>query len=273
MRQKRNQYHCNTDNRIILGINTIRKFKDLLVVHVKSKEFKKNESKKISDTAVRMAINALHARKSTEQLWERAVDHPFVRELSNGKLSHDKFRDYIVQDKMLCESIRGFVCGILADCSEAAEFEDAHKLVADRPGYAHEAELFKEMFQAMKINHPQTFLYPTTEAFINFLCKVGSSGTIHEKLVVLYAIESCYMEWSDRAQKRGDVPTDHAYAKWMDIHSSKNTGKMISWIKSKLNNMVLTDHHHKLFQRVLQHEIMFWDSAFYPGRRVLYTRH
>ena len=222
-----------------------------------------------------MAINALLQRPQSSQLWEHTVDHPFVLDLTKGKLPHDKFRDYIVQDKILCGAIRGFVCNLLADCPDIADFESLHTIVADMQGYRHEGKLFEEMFGALKLSHHELHAHPNTVAFMDFLWKVGSRGTLEEKLVVLYGLEGSYMEWAERAHKRGDVPSDKVYAKWLEIHSGSNLGKIVEWIKSRLDKLVgnhgLNEHHHKLFQRTLQHEIMFWDAAYIPGRKVVFA--
>jgi thiaminase len=74
-----------------------------------------------------MATSQLLKNKKCTELWEQSVEHPFIRQLVKGSLPHDKFRDYIIQDKIFCESFRCFVCQVLADCPHARDFEVFHK--------------------------------------------------------------------------------------------------------------------------------------------------
>lgn len=221
-----------------------------------------------------MAANELMKEKECKDLWEMCVEHPFIKQMVKNELEHDKFRDYIIQDKLFCETFRGFVCSVLADCTDAVDFEAVHKLVADLQGYGHEAQMFKEIFDGLKISHADMWPHPTTEAFCNFLWRVSTTGTLADKLVVLYAIESSYMEWAERSIKANQKPSDPMYSKWVEIHSAKNLSKLVDWCKSRLTDLVgssgegLTHHHHHLFRRTLQHEIMFWDTAHRPGSSV-----
>ena len=212
--------------------------------------------------------------KETHELWEMCVEHPFVKELTKSTLPHDKFRDYMVQDKIFCETFRGFVCSVLADCPKAEDFEAVHKLIADLQGYGHEAELFSEILQGLNVSHADMRAHPTTEAFTNFLWRVASSGSLEDKLIVLYAVEASYMEWAERAMSRSEMPSDKMFAKWVEIHTANNLGNLVEWTKRRLNELVgsngegLTHHHHHLFKRTLQHEVMFWDTAYRPGSSV-----
>jgi len=221
-----------------------------------------------------MASSKLLKQSELKTLWDMVVEHPFVESLIAGDLPHDKFRDYIVQDKLFCQSFRGFVCSILADCHDAEDFELMHKWISHLQGYGSESAMFRGMFEALKIDDRDLRPYPTTEAFCNFLWRVSSAGTPEDKLVVLYAVQASYMEWARRAVDSGPVPSDPIYAKWIDIHSPKNLKPLVDGIAEKLdtclgvNGEKLTNHHIHLFKRALQYEVLFWDTALKPGSSV-----
>lgn len=264
MRYERDQNHQKTPNRLVGWVLGICKLKYLPVFH-EIRSTKKNFP---------MATSQLRKPKKCNELWEHSVEHTFIKQFVNGDLPHDKFRDYIIQDKIFCESFRGFVCQVLADCPKAEDFEVFHKLVADLQGYGHEAELFKELFQMLNITHADLRAHPTTEAFGNFLWKVGSTGTLEDKLLVLFAIEATYMDWADRALANKTLPSDETYAKWLHIHTSTNLGPLVTWLRKTLDELLgsngerILAHHQKLFERTLQYEVMFWDTAFIPGSSV-----
>ena len=218
-----------------------------------------------------MATDRLLQGKDMKDLWEMAVDHPFVKDMTTGKLEHDKFRDYMIQDKIFCHTLRALVCSILADFTDSADFEDFHDIIAELRGYRKETQLFNDMFEALKITKADIRAHPTTEAFSNFVHRVSLSGMVEEKLIVLFAIEATYLDWAERAKRAGHVPSDPILVKWMDIHLADNLGKLVDWLKHKLDEKLgsmgerLTHHHQFLLKRALQYEVMFWDTAFKPG--------
>jgi thiaminase/transcriptional activator TenA len=222
----------------------------------------------------KMATDKLLQDKEMKDLWEMAVEHPFIKEMTTGKLEHGKFRDYIIQDKLFCHTLRALVCSILADFTDSADFEEFHDLISELRGYRKEAELFNEMFGSLQITKADMRAHPTTEAFINFVLRTSTSGSVEDKLIVLYAIEGTYMDWAERAKKLGNVPSDKVFSKWMSIHLADNLEKLVNWVKNKLNEKLgskgerLTHHHHFLMKRALQYEVMFWDTAFKPGSSV-----
>ena len=218
-----------------------------------------------------MAKNILLSSKKATQLWEQSIKHLFVEQFIKGDLPDEKFREYIIQDKIFCEDLRSFVCQVLADCPDAKDFEAVHALVANLQGYGHEADLFKEVFSMLKIKQGDLRPHPTTEAFAGFLWRVGTTGTILDKLVVMYAINGCYMDWADRAVANKQKPKNQTYAKWIEIHTSENMGKLVEWIENTLIGLAgkkgenLTPFHHEIFEKALKFEIMFFDTAFKPG--------
>ncbi len=218
-----------------------------------------------------MATDRLLQDQEMKHLWEMVVDHPFVEELTAGKLEHDKFRDYIIQDKLFCQTLRSLVCSILADLTESEDFDEFHTVIAELQGYRQETQLFKDMFDGLKISRADTRPHPTTEAFSNFVMRVSSAGRVEEKLLVLYVVEAAYMDWAERAKKASRNPSDKMFAKWLEIHLESNLGNLVNWLKQKLDVMLgqkgerLTHHHQFLMKRALQYEIMFWDTAFKPG--------
>jgi thiaminase/transcriptional activator TenA len=221
-----------------------------------------------------MATNKLVESKELKDLWNMAIDHPFVNGMTDGSLAHDKFRDYLAQDKILCLTLRGLVCAILANFSDVKDFDEFHQLIAELRGYQKETELFDEMFEGLKIKKGDLRPHPTTEAFCNFVARISGSGSLEDKLVVLYAIEASYMDWAEKARREGKSPSSPFFAKWIDIHYADNLGRLVNWIKNKLNELLgsngerLTHHHCNLVKRTLQYEIMFWDTAFRPGSSV-----
>jgi thiaminase/transcriptional activator TenA len=104
--------------------------------------------------------------------------------------------------------------------------------------------------------------------------RVSTSGSLEDKLILLYAIEASYMEWAERARKNNQVPSDPLYEKWTSLHYSDNLGRLVNWIEDKLTELLgskgerLTHHHATIMKRTLQYEIMFFDTAYRPGSAV-----
>jgi thiaminase (transcriptional activator TenA) len=213
-----------------------------------------------------MATKSMKLAKDVSELWTMAVSHPIGRKMGDGTLPKDKFYIYLAQDKFLCEAMRGFVCEVLADCPDAGQFEAVHGMIANLHGYGKEDTMFDQLFRELGVSAPEMGPYPVTDAFSQFVWKVGATGKVVDRLIVLYVIHALYMEWADKAlpEMKGDAHP--VYSKWMEIHSSRNVGELVGWIESTIDfHLEDTDvlpEHIQLMKRTVEYEIMFFDAAY-----------
>lgn len=204
--------------------------------------------------------------KHVSELWEIAVSHPFVAQMTDGSLPKEKFFLYLVQDKLLCEVLRGFVCEVLAECPEASQFSAVHGMIANLKGYGQENELFFNLFRGLEMSGPEMGPYPVTEAFSQFLWKVGATDKLIDKLIVLYVVYALYMDFADKAASETKNMSNRVYAEWIDMHTSTNIGKLVEWIEATLDFHLdeedVRPEHVQLFKKTVEFEIMFFDCVF-----------
>ena len=51
--------------------------------------------------------------KEAMPIWEKYLDHPFIKEIGEGTLDKNKFREYLVQDYLYLKEYAKVFCAII----------------------------------------------------------------------------------------------------------------------------------------------------------------
>ena len=158
-------------------------------------------------------------RDKYRDVWERMVTHPFVIEMGAGTLPVDKFRRYFLQDYVF---VRDLVSMTALGVSKAPDFEAAGVLNSFLTGILDpENDLFVRGFKELSVpeeEYSAVSASPTTQAFGDFMMRVGLEGTFEDILNVLYVTERTYLDWGTRLIESGKRPQNPVYREWIEIH-------------------------------------------------------
>ena len=207
-------------------------------------------------------------RDRHSDLLERMVAHPFVIEMGDGTLREDKFLSYFLQDYLF---VRDLVSMTALGVSKAPDFEAAAVLNRFLAGVLDpENDLFVRAFR--QLGAEQTYMSasptPTTQAFGDFLVRVGLEGDFDDILTVLYVTEGTYLDWATRLIEKGKEPANPIYREWISIHGPKVLGDLVKWIGLRLDGAKLANpaRVESVFATALRYEYLFWEAA-YKGER------
>ncbi len=202
-------------------------------------------------------------------LWERMVTHPFVVEMGDGTLPEDKFLSYFLQDYLF---VRDLVSMTAMGVSKAPDFEAAAVLNRFLAGVLDpENDLFVRAFRRLGASeqvYTSASPTPTTQAFGDFLVRVGLEGDFDDILTVLYVTEGPYLDWATRLIEKGKEPANPIYREWISIHGPKVLGDLVEWIGLRLDGAKLSNpaRVESIFATALRYEYLFWEAA-YKGER------
>jgi thiaminase/transcriptional activator TenA len=209
-------------------------------------------------------------RQKYHDLWQRMVHHPFVNEMGDGSLPVEKFRTYFLQDYVF---VNNLVSLTALGIAKAPDFEAASVLHRFLAGVLDpESDLFARAFKelgASEEEYSSASASPTTQAFGDFLTRVGYEGDFEDIVTVLYVTEGTYLDWGTRLLKTGKKPNNPVYQEWIDIHGPEVLGELVSWIGSHLDSVDIGNRRPRIernFLTALRYEYMFWDVA-YKGER------
>ena len=209
-------------------------------------------------------------RQKHSDLWHRTVTHPFVVELGDGTLPVEKFLAYFLQDYVF---VRDLISMTAQGISKAPDVEAAHPLNRFLTGILDpENDLFVRAFAelgASEEDYSTAGPSPTTQAFGDFLMRVGLECDFADIATVLYVTEGTYLDWATRLIEGGKRPGNLIYQEWIDIHGPPVLGDLVGWLGGYLDSTDMARDRTRLeqiFLTALRYEYLFWEAA-YRGER------
>lgn len=210
-------------------------------------------------------------RQQNHLLWERMVTHPFVHEMGEGTLPVAAFRRYFLQDYVF---VNDLVAMTALGMAKAPDLMAANHLNQFLTGILNpENDLFVRAFQALgasEAEYASASANPTTQAFGDFLMRVGLEGAFEDILMLLYVTEGTYLDWGTRLLQAGKQPDNPVYREWIELHGPTVLGDFVDWIGEHLERADLGHRRARLeqiFRTALRYEYLFWDAAYHdhPG--------
>ena len=209
-------------------------------------------------------------REEHEKLWEMMVTHPFVKEMGDGSLPTEKFASYFIQDYVFVSDL---VTLIAHGIAKAPDFDAASRLNDFLTGVLNpENDLFVRAFEELGVSEDEyssATASPTTQAFSDFLVRVGLEGDFLDIITVLYVTEGTYLDWATRLIEAGKSPEQPIYREWIEIHGPEVLGELVDWMGSRLDEADDLDFRPQAaeaFLTALRYEHLFWESAYYGER-------
>jgi thiaminase/transcriptional activator TenA len=205
--------------------------------------------------------------KSAQDNWDVATDHPFCKELAEGKLPLEKMRWYLVQDyKFIDEFVRLLATAIahaptLTDGVPMAQFLG---LVTST-----ENTYFLRSFEALEISQTEQDVpaAPATRAFQVLMRTARTSSRYEQMLAVLTVAEWSYLTWANRYKNySADLP--FWFSEWIDLHTGDGFESVINHLRDQLDTVWtdLCEQHQSqaatMFRDAVACERAFFDAAY-----------
>jgi thiaminase/transcriptional activator TenA len=208
-------------------------------------------------------------RAKAQPIWQRELEHPFVRGLGDGTLPVESFVYYLKQDyAFLVEYCRVFAlaCAKAADLSTMQNFA---KLLNDTLKV--EMELHRGYCSRFGLSPQElekTIPAPLTLAYTNHLLAVAYSGGLAEIIAATLPCQWGYAEIGSalaRDAKRGAEPRYH---EWIQTYSSPDFVAGVAALRGLLDQMTqgwptsITEPLERHFLTSSRFEYLFWDMAY-----------
>jgi thiaminase/transcriptional activator TenA len=210
----------------------------------------------------------------TAELWQ-AIDpiyaeilrHPFLRGLTDGSLSRDRFRFYAVQDALY---LREFARALSLAAARAPQDDwivmfNEHAAAALRVERSLHESFFAE-FGLSPAAVAATPLAPTNQAYTSYLLAVAYGAPFHEAMAALLPCYWIYWEVG-RALERAGSP-DPLYGRWIDTYAADAFGDVVRAVLAA-TDAVAADlgpperaAMRRHFVATSRYEWMFWDMGY-----------
>ena len=199
--------------------------------------------------------------------WREATRHRFVREYRDGCLNDGVFRDYLVDDYAFLETGARVTALAVAD----APTMDAMARLSEQLGVltGGENDYFVRAFDELGVpedEYEDPDLHPTTEAFVDFMHRVGHEGGYDETLASILAAEWVYLDWCEYA---AEADYDRWYLdEWVELHVVDAFADYVDWLRAELDERgphLSDERAHRVahtFERTVELEARFFDAAY-----------
>ena len=219
-------------------------------------------------------VPTMERKGFTDELWRsitpiynQILAHPFLSGLTDGTLSEERFRFYVLQDAVyLREYARALsLAGVRSPDASALVMFDEHSagaIAVERSlheGFLKEFGVTQEEAEAAKAS-------PATLAYTSFLLRTAALGDYPEVLGAVLPCYWIYREVGKALLERGSP--NPRYQKWIDTYGGEDFGALVEAVLN-LTDGICEDLPPSQKSRVRdafvvtgRYEWMFWDAAW-----------
>jgi thiaminase/transcriptional activator TenA len=209
----------------------------------------------------------------TKELWASITPiyaailrHPFLRGLTDGSLSQDAFRYYVIQD---AHYLRDFARGLSIAAARAPREDwiimlNEHSAGALRVERSLHETFFRE-FGLTEKDVAAVPLAPTNLAYTSYLLAVAYGAPFHEALAALLPCYWIYWEVGKELERAGS--RDPLFARWIATYASEEFGSIVRAVLATTDTLAprLTEEDRDAMRRhfvtTSRYEWMFWDMG------------
>jgi thiaminase/transcriptional activator TenA len=202
-----------------------------------------------------------------EDVYAAILRHPFVTGLTDGSLSREAFRHYIVQD---AHYLRGYARALALCGARAQEPRDTVMFGAHAGGaIAAEQGLHAALLADLGLTADAAAtepVAPTTRAYISYLLATAHGGSFAEAVAVVLP---CYWIYARVGEELlGAGSPDPLYARWIAMYGSEEFQAVVDAVleltdrvgaAASPRELALMREHMIVTSR---YEWMFWDAAW-----------
>ncbi|MDO8434243.1 MAG: thiaminase II [Candidatus Binatus sp.] len=208
-------------------------------------------------------------RAKAQPIWDRELQHPFVRGLGDGTLSLDRFRFYLAQDYVfLIEYGRVFALAA-AKARDLGTIGFFAKLLDETLNT--EMRLHRDYCRRLGIAEAEleaTTPAPITHAYTRHLLTVAYSGSLVEIVAAVIPCQLGYAEIGTALARENCGRENANYSEWIDMYSSpeflagaEKLGTLLDDLTAGLpaRELALLE---TLFLTSSRYEYLFWEMAW-----------
>lgn len=208
--------------------------------------------------------------EDVRELWQKYLEHPFVKELGEGTLDKEKFKNYLVQDYLyLKEYAKVFAMGLV----KAESLSDMNLYYGSIKGILEdETEVHTNYLKYFGIDQNKVFenrKEMTTESYTSYMLGIGLKGDLKEiAMTILPCAWSYQFIGRSLYEKHKDTLDNNFYKPWIEEYSSVEFEEGSEVWKNHINDLCKdisekeVENLRDIFMKSSLYEMDFWDMAY-----------
>ena len=215
------------------------------------------------------------SKSFSAELWDVGAEtyaailrHPFVTGLTDGSLSHEAFRYFVIQDSHYLRAYSRALALVAGRAVDEADVQMFARHAAD--AIAVERELHAGLLDELGIDAgaiEAAGAGPTTTAYTSYLIAAAATGTYAEGVA---AVLPCYWIYRDVGRELGTASSpDPIYKRWIETYASEEFDAVVEAVLAvtdRLGDAVGPGERERCrqhFATTCRYEWMFWDAAYH----------
>lgn len=211
---------------------------------------------------------AEECRRAAAPVWEKTLEHRFLRELAAGTLAKEKFRFYLEQDLLYLREFSRLLLELAAKAPEggAAQMLARHAEEAIREEAALHASILGLRKEEREGGELRFGMAPANVAYVNHLkASVGRGGFLEGMAAVL----PCYWVYLEAGKKLGQKGSPvEEYQQWIRQYSGAEYERSVKEALAIFEGAARRAGQQEreaaraAFERSARYEWMFWEMAW-----------
>ena len=202
--------------------------------------------------------------RSTEDIYQSIIQHPFNKELAAGTLDEEKFRFYLSQDIVY---IGEYSRALAALAAKAPDHHGVREFITfAKEGLDIERALHDELMKTFGVEKAENIAL-STESYANFLLATIGYKNFSEGVAALLPCFWVYNEVAAHIYK--NAKGKNPYKPWIETYSSAEFDETTNRMKEITQTLFMEggqkerDNMKEAFMRSTKYEWYFWDSAYH----------
>ncbi|MGQ9915822.1 MAG: thiaminase II [Bryobacteraceae bacterium] len=207
---------------------------------------------------------AEQCRKAAAPVWEKALEHRFLKEMAGGTLPREKFRYYLEQDLLYLREFSRLLLELAAKAPDGAAAQTLARHAAE--AIREEAALHESMLGRRRQDEPGADMAPTNAAYVNHLRAGVGRGGFLEGMAAVLPCYWIYLEVGKRLEEKGS-PVEE-YQQWIRQYSGSEYAKSVQEALAIFDAAAAGAPEKEraaamaAFERSTRYEWMFWEMAW-----------
>lgn len=220
---------------------------------------------------MRLSEDLIQSYSST---FQKAVDHPLVKELCAGTLSDKALYVYLTQDT---KYFRLYI-QIILKTAYLCDSDDAKIGFGKQIGFISNDEntyfdkairflLDKDPSLGQKYN-PKTFMPDEVQAYIDMLTKLSArleTYSYAQLVTYLWTTEVIYLKWAKKAMQTEGAVAENLhwrYKEWITLHCVDNFEAYVDFLQNEVDRLVDRDEVDSIFRKTVDMEYGFFEACY-----------
>lgn len=208
--------------------------------------------------------------EESKEIFDAYLEHPFLKELGEGTLDKNKFKEYLIQDYLYLKDYAKVFCqGVIESNSmeEMKFFYSSIKGTMEDETAVHIKYLEGFGVSTKDAENKETKL--TNKSYTSYMLGQALTGDIYDIIAaVLPCTWSYYYIGKKLLEKYQDDLEDNFYKSWIEMYSCREyeefTNEWINFTNYKCNNLSKDKKEYlkNIFITSSIYEMKFWDMAY-----------